>query len=543
MTPASRFPGMMSNYRTRCRANREAGLAQDDTEGRDRQPSSPSLGASYDSHLAGTDPLITFFLVQTYPHGAGMRCHWPGFGGHHMALSIDVSSGPVTPAPAMRSGWRRSLLDTGTTPGRLRLFLVTLVILSLAWGVIAALIADQHASAASDLVAISEPLSLNAEQIYQSLSDADATAANAFLSGGLEPAAARQRYDADIAEAAVRIQAAGALVGASAARTQVPGKLSTQVSAAGSAIGDDLATLSAELPVYTGEVETARADNRLDLPLGAAYLREASMLLRLRLLPAASDIDTRESGLLTSASAQATGLPLIVFAVVFGLAIGFVLYRSWRWLSRRTHRRINYGLLVAAVAGAASLVWLAGAFAVARTELLHAQQYGSAPAEAFARADVAALRAHADESLTLIDDAGDDSYQADFISQQQRLGPGPGTLLAAVSVPAGSGVSVSAVQADAQAWYRAHAALRALDNGGNHPAAVQSALVGDSAKTFQLLSAALNNGINADQAVFASSANHGRDAFTGLTIGMIMASLVMAAGCAWGLGRRLAEYR
>ena len=345
----------------------------------------------------------------------------------------------------------------------------------------------QHASAAASVIVVSEPLSLDAEQIYQSLSDADATAANAFLSGGLEPAPARQRYNADITQAAIRIQAASALVGPSVARTELPGTLNTQASAVGSATGDDLAILSAGLPVYTGEVETARADNRLGLPLGAAYLREASALLRGTLLPAASGIYTRESGLLTSASAQATGLPLIVFAVVFGLGVGCVLYRSWRWLTRHTHRVINYGLLVAAIAAAASLVWLAGAFAVGRTELLNAQQHGSSPAQAFARADVAALQAHADESLTLIDNSGDDSYQKDFVSQQKLLGAGPGTLLAAVQAPAGSGVSVSAVEAAAQAWYRAHAALRALDNGGNHAAAVRSALTGDSAAKFAVL--------------------------------------------------------
>jgi hypothetical protein len=446
-------------------------------------------------------------------------------------------------APAMRGASWRSALDTATTPGRLRLLLVTLVILSLAWGAIAALIADQHASAAADVVTVSEPLSLDAEQIYQGLSDADATAANAFLFGMLAPAAARQRYNADIAQAAIHIQAASALVGSSAARAQLPGTLNQQASAVGSAIGNDLATLSAGLPEYTGEVETARADDRLGLTLGAAYLREASGLLRGTLLPAASDIYTRESGLLTSASAQATGLPLIVFALVFGLGVGCVLYLSWRWLMRHTHRVINYGLLVAAIAGAVSLLWLAGASFVGRTELLNAQQHGSAPAEAFARADVAALQAHADESLTLIVGGGDDSYQRDFLSQQKLLGPGPGTLLAAVSAPAGSGVSVSAAEADARAWYRAHAALRALDNGGNHSAAVQSALAGDAADQFKSLSAVISNGINADQAVFASKANRGQDAFTGLAIGMMVASLVMAVGCAWGLSRRLAEYR
>ena len=458
-----------------------------------------------------------------------------------MTSSVGVSPGPGIRAPGVRRARWRSRLDAATTPAKLRLLLVILVILSLTWGVLAALTANQHASAAADVVAVSEPLSLDAEQIYRSLSDADATAATAFLSGGLEPAAARQRYDADITEAAVRIEAASALVGSSAARTRLPGHLSKQASTAVSATGDDLATLSAGLPVYTDEVGTARADNRLGLPLGAAYLREASALLRGTLRPAASDIYTNENGLLTSASAQATGLPLIVVAVVIGLGIGYVLYRSWRWLTQRTHRVINYGLLVAAVAGVVSLVWLAGAFAVGRSDLLHAQQRGSAPAEALARADVAALRAHADESLTLIDNTGDDSYQQDFLAQQKLLGPGPGTLLAAVE--ASAGFSGSAVAADARAWYRAHAALRALDNGGNHAAAVQSALSGDAAVKFALLSADLSNGINADQAVFASSARGGRDAFTGLAVGMIVASLVMAAGCAWGLSRRLAEYR
>ncbi len=440
-------------------------------------------------------------------------------------------------------------MDTATTPGRLRLLLAGLVVLSLAWGVLAALTANQHASAAADVVAVSEPLSLDAEEIYQSLSDADATAANAFLSGGLEPAAARQRYNADITQAAIRIEAASALVGSSAARTQLPSHLKKQASTVGSATGDDLATLSAGLPVYAGEVQTAQADNRLGLPLGAAYLREASALLRGTLLSAASDIYTKESGLLTSASAQATGLPLIVVAIVIGLGIGYLLYRSSRWLTRHTHRVVNYGLLVAAVAGAVSLVWLAGAFAVGRTDLLHAQQHGSGPAEAFARADVAALQAHADESLTLIDNSGDDSYQQDFIAQQKLLGPGPGTLLAAVEASAvkgdgeAGGASGSAAAAEAQAWYRSHAALRALDDSGNHAAAVQSALAGDAATKFALLSATLSNGINAGQAVFASSARGGRDAFTGLAAGMIVASLVMVAGCAWGLSRRLAEYR
>src|SRR5436190_862179 len=460
-----------------------------------------------------------------------------------MTTSVGVASGPVIPAPVVRRAWWRSRLDGATTPARLRLLLALLILLSLAWGVLAALTADQHASAASDVVAVSEPLSLDAEQVYTSLSDADATAASAFLAGGLEPAVARQRYQADITQAAIKIEAASALVGSSAARTQLPGQLAKRTAAADAAIGDDLAILSGQLPAYADEVGTARADNRRGLPLGAAYLREASELLRTKLLPAAGDIYTRESALLTSSSAQATGLPLVVVAVLVGLGIGYVLVRSSRWLARHTHRMVNYGLLLTALAGLVSLVWLAGAFALGRADLLHAQQQGSVPAQTFARAEVAALQAHADESLTLIDNSGEDSYQQDYLAQKKLLGPGPGTLLAAVQAAAGSGGPGRDVGAQAQAWYQAHAALRAQDDAGNHGAAVTSAQSGAAATSFTRLSTTLSEGIDAHQAVFAASARSGRDAFTGLAVGMIVASLVMVTGCAWGLSRRLAEYR
>jgi hypothetical protein len=389
-----------------------------------------------------------------------------------------------------------------------------------------------YASAASSVVTVREPLSLDAQQIYRHLSDANDTAATAFLSGGLEPVAARQRYLADIRAAGSEIEAAtaqgGAALGADSA---------------------DLATLATQLPVYAGEVETARADNRLALPLGAAYLREASALMRGTLLPAAGDMYTTENAGLRATSAQATGLPLIVITVVAGLGTGYVLFRVSRWLNRVTHRVLNPGLLVAGMAAAVSLLWFGGAYAVGRSDLMTAQARGSAPVEALARADIAALQAHSFESLTLIDNAGDDSYQQAYLRQQAALGPGPGTLLtAAQTAAAGSEASGQATAAvsSAQAWYKAHASVRALDNSGNHTAAVGSVLgsgPGDAGTQFRLLSAGLATGIAADQATFDSRARAGYDAFTGLEPGVIALTLIMVAGCAWGLNRRLAEYR
>ena len=176
--------------------------------------------------------------------------------------------------------------------------------------------------------------------------------------------------------------------------------------------------------MYTGEVETARADNRLGLPLGAAYLREASGLMRSTLLPAASGMDAAENASLGATSAQATGLPLISVTLAVGLVLGYLLYRASRWLRRRTNRVLNVGLVAAGVALIVSLAWLAVAYAAGRSDLLAAQARGSTPVEALAQVGIAAQQAHADESLTLIDNSGDDIYQQDYVSEQQRARTG-----------------------------------------------------------------------------------------------------------------------
>src|SRR5262249_57132435 len=90
---------------------------------------------------------------------------------------------------------------------------------------------------------------------------------------------------------------------------------------------------------------------------------------------------------------------------------------------------------------------------------------------ALARADIAALRARADESLTLIDAGGDDSFETDFKAVEHRLGPGPGTLLTdAVTAARGSPGAgpASAAATTATAWYAAHRLVRALDGHGQH---------------------------------------------------------------------------
>jgi hypothetical protein len=420
----------------------------------------------------------------------------------------------------------RSWLTSADTPARLRLLLIATVVASLLWGAAAAWTAGQRASAAGNVVAVSEPLSYDAEQIYRSLSDADATEATAFLAG-IEPPAARSRYLADIARAETYLEIATA-AGNQGSRSE-------------------LTVLSTGIPIYTGLVETARADNLQGLPVGAAFLGEASALMRSRLLPAADLLYQQENAQLSAADEQATGLP--VLAIIVSLAAACVLLWAQRWLGRRTHRSFNRGLLTASVALLLSFGWLLTALIVARVQLLDARDQGSVPVEALAEADIAALRAHADESLTLINRSGDDANQADFLQVERQLGPGPGTLLTeAASAARGSPGArpAAAAAAAAPAWFAVHRRVRALDDGGNYAAAVQLAIGSGPASSgtlFRRVETGLTTAIGLDEAAFSTAAGRGDDALTGVEAGMITAAVVMAAGCALGLIGRLAEYR
>ena len=124
-----------------------------------------------------------------------------------------TGSGTATRAPARararRPAARRGLAfpRASTTPGQVRLLRIGLVIACLGWGALAALMVEQHTSAAHDVASVSEPLSLEAQQMYQSLADADVTASTGYLYGRIQPFPGRQRYEHDIAAATADLKA------------------------------------------------------------------------------------------------------------------------------------------------------------------------------------------------------------------------------------------------------------------------------------------------------------------------------------------------
>ena len=97
-----------------------------------------------------------------------------------------------------------------------------------------------------------------------------------------------------------------------------------------------------------------------------------------------------------------------------------------------------------------------------------------------------------------------------------------------------------------QGWYTVIDRAYALDSKAqytNETALVIGPGAGGSTAGFARVEADLSRAINADHAVFHAGATAGRDAFGGLDILIIVSTVLMAAGCARGLSRRLAEYR
>jgi hypothetical protein len=430
------------------------------------------------------------------------------------------------PGDRVRTGGRIAA-RARSTPGRLTALMLFLALLGVLAGIAGLVGVVQRSTLVDGVRNGSGPLTVQAQQLYRSLSDADATAAAAFLSNGVEPAALRQRYQDDIAAASAALTAVTAGAGPNRA-----------------VIGQ----LAAQLPVYAGLVDTARTYNRLDKPLGAAYLREASGLMRTQLLPAAqllykSETDRLRADRSGGAEFPWLAIPLLVLSIV-------ALAWAQRYLTRRTHRLLNVGLVVATGATVVMLGWTTLSWVAVQNHLDAGRRTGSAQVDLLAQARVAALTARADEALTLVARGSGGDFDTGFnVSMKTLAGDGSGGLLAqALSQTTDPVVrsALTAAQADTRAWLDAHKKLRDQDTGGNYSAAVQLAISGkpeSSAAAFNQLDTHLADGIIRASAAFDREARTAATDFTGAVPGLVVLTLLLLAGLVAGVQRRIAEYR
>jgi hypothetical protein len=425
---------------------------------------------------------------------------------------------------------RRALAWAGRTPGLLVLFTVVLVGLGIAAGAAGIGAVRQRADLVGGVAAGNGPLVVAAQDLYRALSDADATVASAFLLGGAEPAELRTRYQEDLAAASdslVRLAA-----GVTAAAADQP-----------------LRQISANLPVYTGLVETARALNRQQLPLGAAYLREASALMRDALLPAAQQLYTAVSEQLADARDDASAAPWLALPLLLLSLVGLLFVQIF--LARRTNRVLNLGLVAATAAALVAVLWLGIASFGAAGHLTASRKEGSAQVDVFAEARIAALQARGDESLTLVARGGGAAFEKRFTDTMNRLAgeDGNGGLLAEARSRAtdrAGRAAADAAIADVKAWRDLHKRIRELDNGGQYTEAVQLAVGSDAQSAggiFNRVDEHLAEGLRHGGESFDREVAGAGDALGGVAGGLGVLTALLLIGVVVGMAQRVMEYR
>ena len=414
-----------------------------------------------------------------------------------------------------------------TTPGKLALLSIAVVAGAVCFGVVATAAEGSRASAASGVRAGTEPLLVRAATLYTALSDANATATTTFLKGGLEPRDRRQAYLGDL-----RL-ASDSLVG-----------LTRKISAS-AGTRTALATITEQLPVYSGLVEAARANNRQGLPVGAAYLGQASLLLTRTILPATNRLYTAEARRLTGdySSGQATSA-LVALAVVAGGYL-VLLVLAQMWLARKSKRILNLPMLLASLVLAGVSVWALVSMVSEQNALTRARRDGSDSVAVLSATRVLVSRALSDESLTLVNRGSDVTDPADFKRVMGLLAPPRGLVgeVAALARRTGTRASATQLARDFAAYQAETQGIGSLERGGQIVPAISAASSAGSAAIAQRLSSNLTGQINRAQARFARAATEADASLSGLDWAIPLVTVLVALLALDGLRRRLSEYR
>jgi len=426
---------------------------------------------------------------------------------------------------------RRSA-QAATTPGLLRICSIVVVLAIAALWVVGWTSARRRHATVHTIGTRTEPLIVEAQQIHAALSEADASAAGAFLAGGAESPAEQTRYEASIASASKAISLAAQR-----------GETSPDARQA-------LLTISEQLPVYAGRVAEARALNRQNLPLGAAYLRDASKLMQKTILPATDQVTAVNAERLDRAYRDATrGTDLTLLLVVLVLVTA-ALVGTQVLVFSRTNRVLNVALVVATVVLIGAVGWIAGSYSAQRSEMVKARDQGFVPSSLLSEARVLAFRADGDQSLSAIARGNGAQFDADFDAALSRMGypprsePTSGSLVDALHWPGAGAVETQVASAASAitAYEGVNADVRAAVATGSFTGAVDL-VQGKSASSFRSFDDNASQALAASQRRFDAGVAAADRKVRNLALLMTVAALLAAVSVVVGLQRRIREYR
>lgn len=430
-----------------------------------------------------------------------------------------VQARTVAPAPAAQAPGAPSpaqLVRRGLegTPGKLRLAAALSVVVCLAFALVGGYAFLSWGAALDDAKADAAQL-VRVQNIQTSMNAADAAASNGVLSGGIERPQAVQAYAKARSEA---------------------GTLLAQAAGANAADAKALEAVNDAIITYAGLVERARAENRSQLPVGTAYLRQARQVLTTQIVPALQNLAQANQQRVSDAYASANRASALFGGAV---ALGLVgLAGSQLWLARRTHRIVNVPLAVATVAVLVAGVagWASLATTARRADTAASKPY--AASVALAQARTAAYDAKSQESLRLINRGNGASYEKQYDLDVAAV-------RAALTQAEAAGATDSG-RAEFDEWTKVHDKIKAADLGNTWSEARDLAVTSDPGGSNALFTAF---GDASGAALTTQVDDFGAVLSTTRTLMVFMGWLSLAlgvlaaVGAYAGVSQRLEEYR
>lgn len=345
-----------------------------------------------------------------------------------------------------------------TSPGLMTAMsaIIAVAILAAGWSMSSS--SNDRQVALQELLNNTEPMSYSAHNLYTSLSVADTMATTGFAQAEEESSRSRARYNDAIQKAT--LAATETAAGVSDVNTR---ELAL------------IAQIQQQLPVYTGLVEVARTNNRSGNPVGAAYLAEASALMREQILPAAGELFSLTTQAVTDQQDRFTKPQWIPLS---GLAAALVLLGAGQyWLTLRTNRRFNKGFVYATAFMLTALLWVS----MANWATWHAGRKGfeeaSAPLGSLANSRIVAQQARTEETLALIRRQDLEGWNNSFNGSMHRI---ESALDSYSALPIASSEanqqSTEVTHGAIEKWKEHHSELSELQRVGNYEDAMKVAL-------------------------------------------------------------------
>lgn len=416
---------------------------------------------------------------------------------------------------------RRFRRFVSTTPGLMTVVSVILVMAILAAGGAMAAQSAQQQNDLNTLVNRTEPVSFAAQELYNSLSVADSVATTSFVEDAAGSADTRTSYReaVDTASRAI-IRAANGIDDPSTREMAL------------------ILEIQEKLPIYTSLITESGVNNRQGLPVGAAYITQASAMMQDEILPAAGELYSNTS---SEVGEQQLALTKPGWFALSGLvAAVLLLLVAQFWLAAQTNRRFNGGYASATILMTVALLWASGSALTTWTDGTRGLDGTAQPLETLTSLRIAVQQTRTTEALSLVRREYTDEAPQSFSDQVTMID----SELENLRDVAGDRAILDEARENLRAWDSAHASMLAHVQQGDHSEAIATTVGAgsDTAHPYQQLDENLRVLIEDTREQLRVYLSDSRVSAQQVATLVILLGLISAMCIVYGTRPRLQEY-